>query len=213
MSDSTLSAFVQAALSAGAAKAETEQALLAAGWAPEQVAEALAGYADSTFIIPVPVPRPRLSARDTFLYFVMFGMLYLSLFNLGNLLFQFINLLFPDPAFAQYELAARAQIRFAISAVVVAFPVFLVIATLLTRQVNQDPVLRLSAARKWLTYLTLTFAACVIVGDLIFLLNNLLAGELSVRILLKTLVVGGLAAGTFLYYLTMMRDDDRALAQ
>lgn len=212
MTDATLSSFVKEALSAGASPAETEQALLAAGWSRDQIDDALNAYAAVPFVIPVPLPRPHLSARDAFLYLVMFSMLYLSTYNLGLLLFQFINLALPDPAYPGYEEAARASIRFATSTLIVAFPVFLYVATLLSRALRRDPAQRLSAVRRWLTYLTLAIAAGILVGDTIYLLNSLLSGELTLRVILKSLVVGGIAATVFSFYLTAMRGDDRALS-
>jgi hypothetical protein len=211
MTDSTLAQFVKDALHAGASRVELEQALRQAGWAREQIHSALAAYAEVRFVIPVPVPRVQLSARDTFLYLVMFGMLYLSTWHLGNLLFQFVNLAIPDPLFEGYERFARARIRFSTAALLVAFPVFLFVASRIGKQIHHEPALRLSAVRKWLTYLTLAVAACIIVGDLIWLLNSLLSGELTLRFVLKALIVGLIAGAVFLFYLAEMRRDDREL--
>lgn len=212
MTDTTLAAFVRDALTAGATRAETEQVLLASGWSSDQVTEALSAWSETAFVVPVPLPRPQLSARDAFLYLVMFGMLYLSAYHFGALLFRFIELALPDAAYPTYESALRASLRFSTSTLIVAFPLFLTIATLLARQLARDPAQRLSAVRRWLTYLTLALAACILVGDAIYLLNSLLSGELSLRIVLKTAVVGAIAAALFLYYLAAMRSDNEALS-
>jgi hypothetical protein len=147
------------------------------------------------------------------LYLLMFGMLYLSTFHLGNLLFQFVNLAIPDPAFPEYGRIARGRIRFSTSTLLVAFPVLLFVASRIGRQIHAEPAQRLSAPRRWLTYMTLAFAACLIVGDLISLLNSLLSGELTLRFILKTLIVGTLAGSVFLYYLAEMRKDEQVLAK
>lgn len=214
MADSPLSTFVQEALCAGASRADTERALRQAGWSPDQVRDALAAYAEIDFPVPVPRPRPQLSARDAFMYLVLFAMLYISAYHLGNLVFQFINLGFPDPLdpAGREEFVGR-RIRFATSALLVAFPVFLFVASRIARRVAKDPAQRMSAVRKWLTYLTLFIAACIIVGDLIVLLNSMLSGELTVRFVLKALTVGAIAASVFAYYLWSMRIDDEALKQ
>lgn len=211
MTDSSLVAFVKSALTAGATRADTEKALLDAGWSAEQVKDALSAYSSVNFVVPVPVPKAHLSARDTFFYLVMFAMLYLSAYNLGNLLFQFVNLAFPDPVFVEYQQYVSASIRFATASLIVAFPLFLYMATLIGRRIRLEPAQRLSAIRKWLTYLTLALAACIIVGDLIFLLNSLLSGELTSRVFLKVLIVGAIAGGIFAYYLAEMRSDDRVV--
>lgn len=57
--------------------------------------------------------------------------------------------------------------------------------------------------------MTLALAACIIVGDLIYLLNNLLSGELTGRVFLKVLFVAAIAGGIFAYYLSEMRSDDK----
>ena len=215
MADTQLSRFVQDALRAGASRADTESALAKAGWSAEQVRDALAAYAEVDFPVPVPRPRPQLSARDAFMYLVMFGMLYVSAFQLGNLLFQFINMGFPDPLdpmSGQQGFIGR-QIRGATSALLVAFPVFLFVASRIARRTARDPAQRMSAVRKWLTYLTLFVAACVIIGDLITLVNSVLSGELTVRFVLKVLTVGVIAGSVFGYYLWSMRVDDKALAK
>src|SRR5688500_5421149 len=108
MADATLTQFVKDALHAGAARADIERALVDAGWAKDQIASALDGFAPVDFVIPVPVPTTHLSARDTFFYLVMFAMLYLSAYHLGNLLAQFVDLAFPDQVFEQYEGYRRA---------------------------------------------------------------------------------------------------------
>ncbi len=209
MTDATLAGFVKAALSAGASPADIEKALVDAGWSGEQIRDALSVYSSVKFVVPVPRPRSQLSARDTFFYLVMFAMLYLSAYQLGNLLFQFVNLALPDPVFVFEQEYATASIRFATASLVVAFPLFLYMASRINQRIRQEPAQRMSAIRKWLTYLTLAVAACIIVGDLIYLLNSLLSGELSSRIFLKTLIVGLLSSGIFAYYLAEMRTDDK----
>ena len=212
MTDATLIQFVKDALHAGESRAATEKVLLEAGWAKEPVTHALDTFARVDFVIPVPAPRTHLSARDTFLYLVMFAMLYLSAYNLGNLLSQFVDLAFPDQVFERYEGYRGAAIRFSTAALLIAFPVFIFVSSLIGKQIRKTPAQRMSAIRKWLTWLTLAIAACIIVGDLIYLLNSLLAGELTMRFILKALIVGGIAGAIFIYYLTEMRMDDEVLA-
>ena len=60
--------------------------------------EALGAFDDVDFPVPVPRPRPSLTARNSFLYLILFTTLYISAYNLGNLPFQLINTVFPDPA-------------------------------------------------------------------------------------------------------------------
>jgi len=219
MSDTALTDFVNKALSAGASREETRRVLLEAGWAKDQVNDALGSFSEVDFVMPVPRPRARLSARDAFLYLVMFAMLYISAFHLGNLLFQVININFPDALLQSQgsgfdpSAMARDAIRFATASLIVAFPVFLFTAHRIDKGINEDPTRRSSGVRKWLTYITLFIASCIIVGDLISLLYNFLSGELSVRVALKVVTVGLIAGGILVYYLRVMRGDDEALEQ
>lgn len=93
-----LELFVREALASGTARAEIEAVLADAGWPPEQVRSALDAYADIGFAVPVPRPRPYLSAREAFLYLLLFATLYLTAWHLGSLLFDLIDRALPDPA-------------------------------------------------------------------------------------------------------------------
>src|SRR3546814_3146708 len=97
-----LEQFVNAALSRGESKQSVLAALSAAGWSPEQAADALDAYADVAFPVPVPRPRPYLSAREAFLYLLLFASLYVWAYHLGSLLFDLINTALPDPADSSY---------------------------------------------------------------------------------------------------------------
>lgn len=198
---------------AGASKPEIERALEDAGWSRDQIRGGLRHYADVAFVVPVPQPRAELSARDAFVYLLMFATLYMSAYQLGNLLFQFINTAFPDALndFASARIASR--IRWATSTLIVAFPVFLLVASRIAREVAADPSRRNSAVRKWLTYLTLFVAAAVIVGDTITLIYSLLSGELTIRFVLKALVVAVIAGAVLGYFLWSVKADDEALGR
>lgn len=205
-----LELFVRDALSRGQGRPAIEAALADAGWPPEQVRAALAGWAEVPFAVPVPKPRPYLSPREAFLYLVLFATLYLSAWNLGSLLFDLINTALPDPADAAYAVAHRDDaMRFSVATLLVAFPVYLFVARLLSRELARNPVKRLSAVRRWLTYLTLFLAVTTIVCDLIALVHALLGGDLTLRFVLKVLVVGAIAGAIFGFYLVDLRREER----
>jgi len=204
--------FVKDALAQGRSRQQVEEVLLRAGWNAEQVRGALAGFAEVEFPIPVPRPKQYLSARDTFIYLVLFSTLYISAYNLGRLLFLFINQAFPDPAVS----AAAAQhireaMRWSVSYLIVAFPVFLYVSRLVGRAIRLAPTKRASKVRRWLTYLTLFIAAAVLTGDGVTMIYNLLGGELSVRFVLKVLSVGMIAGSIFGYYLSDLRQEEKEI--
>jgi hypothetical protein len=191
-----------------------EKALRSAGWSNEQIAEALNHFSDVEFVVPVPRPELQGSARDAFLYLVMFAMLYVSAYNFGALLFDFINLAIPDPLDPLgdgYRHFVRGNIRWEASALMVAFPIFLLVAAHINKAVAGDPARRVSGVRRWLTYLTLAVMAMILLGDVVTLIYAWLNGELSLRMALKVMVVALIPASICAYYLWEMRTDDEAL--
>jgi hypothetical protein len=208
MADTRLNDFIYSALRAGKNRSEITEALISAGWSQEQIRDGLRSFADISFTVPVPKPRAHLSARDAFFYLLMFGTLYVSAYQLGSLLFAFIDLAYPA-GFAEYVIAgAERSIRWATASLIIAFPVFFWVSIKLGREVSQEPVRRQSAVRRWLTYLTMLLAIGVIVGDLITLTYNLLSGDLTLRFVLKILVVAAIAGAILGYYLHSIRLDN-----
>lgn len=203
-----LGQFVRAALEKGATRDQIGKALADAGWAPEQTRSALSAYADVSFVVPVPQPRPYLSAREAFLYLVLFTTLYMSAYHLGSLLFELINRAFPDPV--QIHMGVENPIRWSVSTLLVAFPVFMLMSLKIGRDVARQPILRQSVVRRWLTYLTLFVAAVSLIIDLIILVDGVLGGEATARFVLKVLVAGAIAVVVFGYYLWDLRQDERA---
>lgn len=200
--------FVRDGLTAGASRDQLAQTLRQAGWAPAQVRGAIASFADVEFPIPVPRPRPYLSARDAFMHLLLFSTLYVAAFNLGRLLFQLIDLAFPDPAEQVSRAFVDETIRWSVASLVVAFPVFLGVSRRVRRELAGDAARRASPVRRWFTWMTLFIASAVIIGTVIGLVYNALGGELTVRFLLKAATVGGIAGAALRYYLADLRTDD-----
>jgi hypothetical protein len=203
-----LDIFVREALLRGQSRPAIRQALATAGWSEEQTRDVLEAYADVDFPVPVPKPRASLSAREAFLYLVLFATLYYTMFHLGSLLFDLVNAAFPDPAQVRAYNLFDGSMRWSIASVLIAFPVFALVARHLSRELARQPIKRLSPVRHWLTYLTLFLAAVALICDVTTLVYNLLGGELSVRFVLKVLVVGAIAGTVFGYYLWDLRRED-----
>lgn len=203
-----LELFVRDALMRGQSKEGIKKAMLEAGWSVEQASTALGAYADVPFAVPVPRPRAQLSAREAFLYLLLFTTLYLSCYHLGSLVFDLINRAYPDPADRTYRLLGDS-LRWSIAYLIISFPVFVFLANYIGKDVGRHPIKRLSPVRRWLTYLTLFVAAGALIGDLTTLVYSVLAGELTVRITLKVLVVVVIAGAVFGYYLTDLRREEQ----
>jgi hypothetical protein len=201
--------FVKDALARRVPRSDIEQALVGAGWDAPQVSVALGGFAELDFPIPVPRPRPYWSAREAFLYLILFSTLYVSAYHAGSLLFDIIDRMFPDPAApnaARLLAFAADRIRWSIASLVVALPVFLYVSALTNRETATDSSKRDSKVRRWLTYLTMFLAATILIGDVITLIYNALGGEVTIRFVLKVLTVGGIGGATFAYYRSGLKD-------
>jgi len=210
MANSTLTAFVKEALETGQDRTAIRAALIDAGWRGAEVDEALGAFADVIFPVAVPRPQAYLSAREAFYYLLFFILLAVVSFNLGSLLFALIDSIVPDRLERQGYWAGRidAQIRGAISGLVVGLPIFLWLARSLLRARKDNPTLQRSRIRKWLIYISLVIAGCVLVGDAISLLYSLLNGDLTLRFALKSLVVAAIAGAIFGYFITHAERDE-----
>src|SRR5262249_35855095 len=143
------------------------------------------------------------------LYLVLFTALYLSAYHLGSLLFNLIDHFWPDAAANEMWRSPEREMRWSIASMIIAFPVFLFVSRHLGKELARNPSKRLSAVRRWLTYLTLFVAAGFVIGDLITLVYNVLGGELTLRFVLKVTVVAAIAGTIFGYYLADLRKDER----
>lgn len=205
-----LQLFVRESLARGIDRQTIASRLAEAGWRPDEIEAALAAFAEVDFPIPVPRRRPYLSAREAFLYLVLFATLYTTAFNVGAVLFQLVDRWLPDASQRWPDPRSAAEaVRGATAGLIIAFPIFLALSAHIGRAVTREPEKRGSKIRKWLTYVTLFVAAMVIIGDLTFLVSRLLAGELVGRVMVKVLVVFAIAGTVFSHYLGALRRDER----
>lgn len=203
MASTALDTFVREALNRGESRERIDAALVSAGWSRKEVEDALSAWSETDLGIAAPRPKPYVSAREAFFYLVLFLLLGVVAWNLGSLLFALIDIAVADVL----DTSSRdAQIRGAISGLVVGAPLFAWLGWRIYRQRRANPAMQRSAVRKWLTYVTLVIAACVLVGDAIGVVFNFLSGELSTRLGLKLFVVAAIAGGVFAFFI---RDAER----
>ncbi len=141
--------------------------------------------------------------RDVFLHLLAIVTLYWSAISVITLCWQYVNYFFPDVL--NYNYGFAGNVRFAVSSLIIVFPVFIATSWFLNKIYAKESAVRESKIRKWLIYLTLFIAALVIIGDLIFVINNLLGGETTPRFLLKALSIIIVAGVVFGYYLDDVR--------
>ena len=205
--DPKLTQFIQHARERGLDYAAIRALLVEAGWKEKQVGAAFVG---ETLDLPVPQPTGGGSAKDTFFHLLAFTALYTWIISLIALLFTSINVTWPDPAWPEYLYSreyVNSGIRWALAAIVVAYPVFLLLWRSLLRGFQREPERRNSRVHRWLTYLSLFTAAVTILTDLITLVYYAFEGELTMRFLLKVLVLFVVAGATFVYLAMTLRGD------
>lgn len=149
--------------------------------------------------------------RDVFLYLISIIALVVTAVSFGTLLFQYVNFYFPDIVSDPYggRFQYSVQIRSSLAALIVFFPVYIWVLRFLKNDIAANPEKRDLKIRKWLLYLTLFAAGLAIIIDLIFLLNNFLQGELTLRFDLKVLSVLFIAGSVSYYYLNELREFKR----
>ena len=172
------------------------------GWPKEDAYRALGDHYESRSGLRVPAYRRSGSARDAFLYLFSFAALGTWTIGLGSLMFTLIDHWIPDSLAHTYGYGSlQDQIAASLAAVIVAFPIYLLVMAYILRRIEVHADKLDSPIRKWLTYLALLVAASVVLGDLIAFLTHLLQGGLTARFLAKDAVVLIIAGGVFWYYM------------
>lgn len=128
--------------------------------------------------------------------------LYLSIAFLLVLLFNIINLLYPDAVDSYWQIEASSEgVRLGIAMLLVFFPTYLI----LTRKVNnvrrEESNSTYSGFTKWLVYLSLLIGGGVLLGDLVAIILAFLNGEITTRFILKAGVLLVVVGAAFYYYL------------
>ena len=201
MADTQLNDFVREALRAGSDRGAIRAALVEAGWPESQIDDAMNAFAEVDFPTPVPRPRVSVSAREAFLYLLTFILLAIAAGHFGALAFILIELANPEPnASLRAFSAAEGGIRWAVSALAVAWPLFLFVSARTDQARKKNPQMQRSGVRRWLTYIALVITAGVLVGDLITVVFNFLSGDLTSKLLLKATVVAVIAGAIFIHY-------------
>lgn len=144
--------------------------------------------------------------KDFFLHLGVIAVLYFLVINLIQLVFQAIDFAFPKTPEATGYIP---DVSFPIAALIIGFPLYLVLMRIAARGEAADPAKRELSVRKWLAYLTLFIAGAAIAVDLIILLTAFLRGEeITLGFILKVIAALIVAGTIFGYYLMDLRSGD-----
>jgi hypothetical protein len=202
----TLTPFITSAKSKGASDEFLCSLLIRNGWPANEVYESLGQYWQAATGVTLPVRAGTgESAREAFLYLLSFSTLATWTISLGGLIFDLINRWLPDPVSRAYVPDLRLALTWEIARVLVAFPIYLAVTALVVKEAVKYPDRLQSGVRKWLTYIALLGTAGTMICDLIWFLDYLLSGEITLRFVLKSATVMILCAGIFAYYLGSLR--------
>jgi hypothetical protein len=201
--DAALREFLDAAKAQGATDETLAGVLRGRGWSEEDIYRALADHYERHSGLQIPDYQRSGSAKDAFLYLLSFTTLATWTIGAGSVIFTLIDRWFKDPlspADGSYYANSYYEMADALACVIVAFPIYVFVMRYIVRELAGHPGKLDSPVRKWLTYLALLIAACVVVGDLISFLTYFLRGEITARFVAKSSVVIVLAGGVFWYY-------------
>ncbi len=203
-----LAEFVDKALAAGRAHKEVTDVLHRAGWSERQIKLAMDAWAEADFSLPVPRPRVNSSAKDVFIYIILFVALCYSVFSIIDLGISLVDVWILVPG--QEIFVSERRMRWSIATLIVVLPVFLWLNHLRVQGLKTDPAKRGTALRRWFSYITLFLAFVVLAGDLAFTIFTLLDGELTTKFMLKSALVLVTVGVVFMYY-RLEAEDSHAL--
>jgi len=139
------------------------------------------------------------NAKFAFWYMLSLVALIFMALSSGIIIFQIINKAVAD-VLVGYQGYSDEAMKFAISAVVIAAPLFYWMLRLIRTALKKGELKNDSGIRRWLTYFILFVSSVVAVGWLIATINSWLSGELSLKFILKAVTVLVITGGIFSYY-------------
>ncbi|MFA6995255.1 MAG: DUF5671 domain-containing protein [Patescibacteria group bacterium] len=139
------------------------------------------------------------NAKYAFYYLLSLVALIFTAISVGLVVFSIIDKTMPD-ILNSYGGSIDSALKFAISALLIATPIFYLISALIIKGLRRGELDKESGIRRWLTYFILLVSSLIILGVFINVINNFLSGELSSRFILKALTVFILSALPFAFY-------------
>jgi len=140
------------------------------------------------------------SAKFAFYYLLSLTALIFTALSVGMIVFGIIDSTVVDALSYNSYNGVDSQLKFAISALLIAAPIYYFLSHLINRGLRKKELSMDSSLRRWLTYFIILVASVIILGVFINVINNFLSGELTVRFILKALTVLIIAAAVFSFY-------------
>ncbi|MFA5778346.1 MAG: DUF5671 domain-containing protein [Candidatus Paceibacterota bacterium] len=145
--------------------------------------------------------QTKTSAKDFFINLGAIVALGFFVGNLVSLLFTIINKAYPPTI--GYNYYGSSSISFPVAALIIIFPVYILLMWLLERGYVLEPEKRNVGIRKWLTYITLFLSGFALAGDLVTILYYFIDGrDITAGFLLKALSVLVISLSIFFYYIS-----------
>lgn len=150
------------------------------------------------------------SPKFSFFYLLSLIALIFTAIPAGLIAFQLINKWLPDPLSGYTVGYASGSLKFGLSALLIAVPVYFWAVQQINRGLLKKELDRKADLRRWLIYFILLVTAVVMLGWLIAIFYRYLDGELTGQFLAKSAVAIIIAAVIFLFYRYDLRRDPKA---
>ena len=199
--------FVKSCLERGMPRQEIARALEAGGWSARESRAALDALAALPSAFAGQRKRISSSPRDAFLHLLAMAMLYTAAIGTGVILFRFVERLLPAPGDTA-GFGRSDTLRSAAAALLVSLPILAIVHRTIDREMRANPASRIAPLYRVLAYLSLLVTALVMAGDLVCVIVGFLSGDLTLRFILKGIVVLLLAGGIYLWYSSDMRREE-----
>jgi len=140
------------------------------------------------------------NAKYAFYYLLSLAALIFTALSVQMIIFGIIDKTMVDAINFNSYSSVDAQLKFAVSALFIAAPVYFFIMRLINRGLREKELDLESPLRRWLTYFIILIASVIILGVFVGVINSFLSGELTTRFILKAVSMLVMAAIVFFYY-------------
>lgn len=140
------------------------------------------------------------NAKYAFYYLLSLAALIFTALSVGMIVFGIIDKSVADALNYNNFNSVDSQLKFAISALFIAAPIYYFLSRLINRGLSKKELDLESPLRRWLTYFIILVASMIILGVFIGVINNFLSGNLTLRFLLQLASVLLIAVIVFSFY-------------